>query len=394
MTAKKKLIRITTIPQSLATLLKGQPKFMSSYFDVICMSSNGNGVLDAVSKEESTKVIPVEMTRNITPIQDLKATWRLYRTFRKEKPFIVHTHTPKAGTVGMLAAYLAKVPNRLHTIAGLPLLEAKGKKRILLDAVEKLTYRCATKIYPNSFGLHDIIVKNKYTKQTKLKVIGNGSSNGIDVTHFNPSLIDDSQRDELREQLGIKDTDFVFVFVGRLVKDKGINEMIAAFKDIAMQNKNVKLLLVGPFEKSPENVLKTSDALEVETVAYIKSNEQVVAVGLQKDVRPYLVISDCLVFPSYREGFPNVVMQAGAMGLPTIASNINGCNEIIIPNKNGVLIPSKNIPQLKEAMMTFLMKGKANQEYRGLIRSMIKDRYSQPIVWEAILKEYEKLVKA
>jgi len=391
MSNKKKLIRITTIPQSLATLLKGQPKFMSSYYDVICISSNGNGVLESVSQYENTRVIPVGMTRYITPIQDLKATWQLYKVFRREKPFIVHTHTPKAGTVGMLAAYFARVPNRLHTIAGLPLLEIKGAKRLLLDFVEKLTYRCATNLFTNSFRLNDIIVEKNYAKTTKLKVLGNGSSNGIDTTHYDSHLFSESDKESLREKLDFLESDYVFVFVGRLVKDKGINEMVVAFKNIASKNSNAKLLLVGPFEKSPGNVLKSSDALLPETVDYIKTNTQVRAVGLQKDVRPYLAIADCLVFPSYREGFPNVVMQAGSMGLPTIASNINGCNEIVIPKKNGVLIPSKNITQLENAMLQYLFEGKADQSNRELNRKLIKDRFSQPIVWKALLEEYQSL---
>ncbi len=391
MSDKKKLIRITTIPQSLATLIKGQPKFMSSYYDVICISSDGQGVLDSVSEYEGTRVIPVNMTRNITPLQDLKATWQLYKVFRKERPDIVHTHTPKAGTVGMLAAYLARVPNRLHTIAGLPLLEISGAKRKLLDLVEKLTYRCASKIYPNSFGLHDIIVDQNYAPLKKLKVIANGSSNGIDVSHYDPGMYSEEDNKAFRKGLDFKDSDYVFVFVGRLVKDKGINEMVSAFKTIAARHPNAKLLLVGPFEKSPENVLKDSDALLPETIEFIKSNEQVRAVGLQKDVRPYLAVSDCLVFPSYREGFPNVVMQAGSMGLPTIASNINGCNEIVIPGQNGVLIPKKDAPAIEEAMSQFLIRGKVDGASRERNRKMIEDRFSQPIVWKALLEEYGQL---
>src|SRR5690606_37466468 len=143
----------TTVPESIGGLLKGQLKFMSDYFEIIGISSSGNGRLDKAGKREGVRVVPIEMTRQITPFKDLKSAWQLYRLFKKEKPLIVHTHTPKAGTLGMMAAYLARVPNRLHTIAGLPLLEATGMKRLLLDNVEKLTYACATKIYPNSFGL-------------------------------------------------------------------------------------------------------------------------------------------------------------------------------------------------------------------------------------------------
>ena len=391
MTAKKKLIRITTIPQSLRTLLKGQPKFMSSQFEVICISSHGNGMLDDVGKAEGTEVIPVEMTRNITPIKDLKAAWQLYKIFKKEKPFIVHTHTPKAGTVGMLAAYMARVPNRLHTIAGLPLLEVSGAKRMLLDTVEKLTYGFATKIYPNSFRMEEIILTNNYTKENKLKVLGNGSSNGIDTTHFDPQLISEDDKTKLKHDLDIMENDYVYVFVGRVVKDKGINEMIAAFKEIAAEHVNAKLILVGPFGMSDENEIKDSDALLPETVDYIETSSQIKTVGFQKDVRTYFSISDCLVFPSYREGFPNVVMQAGALGLPAIVSDINGCNEIVINGENGTIIPPKNTVQLKEAMASYLVKGKISQSEKEVIRDMITNRYSQPIMWDAILNEYKEL---
>ena len=183
-----KIIRVTTVPVSLGGLLKGQLKFMSQYYDVIGISSQGGDRLDKISKEEGIMVYPVEMTRKITPIQDLKAVYKLYKVFKREKPTIVHSHTPKAGTLSMIAARLAGVPHRLHTIAGLPLLEVIGKKRILLDIVEKITYSCATKIYPNSFGLKDIILSNKYTVDKKLKVIGKGSSNGIDTNHFDPLI--------------------------------------------------------------------------------------------------------------------------------------------------------------------------------------------------------------
>ena len=184
----KKLIRITTVAYSLGGLLKGQLNYMSNHFDVIGISSSEDGYLKRViSKKENIRVIPVEMTRKITLFRDFSAFWKLFWIFKKEKPFIVHTHTPKAGTVGMFAAYMAGVPHRLHTIAGMPLMEATGSKRRLLNFVEKITYKCATKIYPNSYGLEDFILEQKFTIPEKLKVIGKGSSNGIDTSIFDPA---------------------------------------------------------------------------------------------------------------------------------------------------------------------------------------------------------------
>jgi len=378
----KKLIRITTVPISLSGLLTGQLNFMKKHYNIIGVSSGGKG-LEHVKKQEGISIIPVEMTRSITPLKDLKALISLYKILKKEKPFIVHSHTPKAGTLGMIAAKMAGVPHRLHTIAGMPLLEATGIKRVILNYVEKITYKCATKIYPNSHGLNTIILDNNFTQPSKLKVLGNGSSNGIDTDYFNPSLFDKKSKKELRDSLGIKKGDYVFVFVGRLVSDKGINELIKAFEKIASQEKNVKLLLVGTFEKE-------LDPLKKETEEYIINAEHLIGVGWKEDVRAYFSIANCLVFPSYREGFPNVVMQAGAMGLPSIVSNINGCNEIIINGKNGFIIPPKSVDELYEKMI-LLFKQKKNIFCSQECRNLIVTRYNRQFIWDEILKEYKAL---
>lgn len=380
-----KLIRITTVPISLEKLLENQLYFMKSHYEVTAISSD-KANLARVGQLQQVAVFHVEMTREITPWKDLKSVWRLYRYFKKEKPFIVHTHTPKAGTVGMFAAKLAGVSHRLHTIAGLPLLETKGNKRKLLNFVEKMTYTCATKIYPNSFGLKDIILKEQFCKPNKLKVLGNGSSNGINTSYYNPTLFSDNDNHILKTTLGINPKDFVFVFVGRLVGDKGINELISVFKSISSENLDVKLLLVGSFESH-------LDPLQKETLREIECNVQIVSVGFQKDVRPYLAIANALVFPSYREGFPNVVMQAGAMGLPSIVTNINGCNEIIIEGENGIIIPVKDTKTLKQAMMKMFTENGLHTKLQSKARKMITDRYEQKVVWEAILNEYKSLEK-
>ncbi len=206
-------------------------QYMSPYYAVTAISSDAPN-LEIVGMRQGVSVFNVEMTRKITPLHDLKAVWHLYQFFKKEKPFIVHTHTPKAGTVGMLAAKLARVPNRLHTIAGLPLLEARGPKRKLLNLVEKVTYYCATKVYPNSHGLKAIIVQEQFCKPDKLQVIGNGSSNGINTSYFDPSRFSEQEKAKLKSELGIRSEDIGFVFVGRFVGDKGVNELVTAFQKV------------------------------------------------------------------------------------------------------------------------------------------------------------------
>lgn len=386
----KKLIRITTVPLSLKVLLKGQLRFMASNgFDVKGVSSEGEELRE-VHENEGIAVEAITMSRKITPFQDLKSLWEMWNFLRKEKPQIVHTHTPKAGIIGMLAARLAGVPHRLHTVAGLPLMEATGTKRKILNFVEKLTYSSATRVYPNSKGLYDFILQNNFTQSNKLKIIANGSSNGIDTAFFSPDQVTEIERVTLREKLSIQPDDFVFVFVGRIVSDKGINELIKAFSELQIvENKpaGIKLLLVGGLEND-------LDPLNPETLAEINQNKDIISVGFQQDVRSFFAIADALVFPSYREGFPNVVMQAGAMGLPSIVSDINGCNEIIIEGENGLIIPSKNVEKLKEKMLTLAKDKNLYTKLKGNSRRMIENRYEQSVVWNALLEEYEGLLQS
>ncbi len=387
----KKLIRITTVPLSLKVLLKGQLRFMASNgFDVKGVSSEGEELRE-VHENEGIAVEAITMSRKITPFQDLKSLWEMWNFLRKEKPQIVHTHTPKAGIIGMLAARLAGVPHRLHTVAGLPLMEATGIKRKILNFVEKLTYSSATRVYPNSKGLYDFILQNNFTQSNKLKIIANGSSNGIDTTFFSPDQVTELERVTLREKLNIQLDDFVFVFVGRIVSDKGINELIKAFSQLqAVENNEptgIKLLLVGGLEND-------LDPLNPKTLAEINQNKDIISVGFQQDVRSFFAIADALVFPSYREGFPNVVMQAGAMGLPSIVSDINGCNEIIVEGENGLIIPPKNVEKLKEKMLTLAKDKNLYAKLKGNSRRMIESRYEQSVVWNALLEEYEGLLQS
>ncbi|WP_416134009.1 glycosyltransferase family 4 protein [Sphingobacterium sp. NGMCC 1.201703] len=352
-------------------------------FDVYGISSNGPELLD-ITHDEGIVTIALDMTRQISPIKDFISLWKFYKLCKKERPIIVHSHTPKAGIVGMLGAKLAGVPIRLHTVAGLPLMESKGIKRRLLDFVERLTYASATKVYPNSKGLFDFIVSNKYTSLNKLKLIANGSSNGINTSLFSKEIISEEQQRLLKSELGIGHKDFVFVFVGRLVGDKGINELVKSF--CQLNYPAVKLLLVGPLESD-------LDPLDNDTLKLIDENKNIISVGFQKDVRPYFALSHALVFPSYREGFPNVVMQAGAMELPAIVSDINGCNEIIIEGKNGAIIPVKNVAAIKNAMEMMITNKELYTQMKANARRMITERYEQQVVWDALLAEYKTLLK-
>ena len=380
-----KLVRITTIPLSLQKLLTGQMRFMQSQgFEVIMISSDFDGK-QQLEANENAVFVPLNMTRKVSPIEDFKSLIAMYRLMKRLKPEIVHTHTPKAGLIGMLASRMAGVPIRLHTVAGLPLMEKTGLMRLLLEKMEALTYACATKVYPNSNNLKTFIRNHSFAKNEKLKVIGNGSSNGINTNAF--TLTDEivTQASELKLQLKFTAADFVFIFIGRLVKDKGIEELVEAFETLSEQYPKLKLLLVGPEE--PE-----LDALSAKCLNSIKHHPAISHVGYQADVRPYLAVSNALAFPSYREGFPNVPMQAGCFNLPAIVTDINGCNEIIIPEENGLIIPVKDTSALLIAMKRMYSDTNLYQHMANNARKMIVERYEQQKVWELILEEYKGLL--
>lgn len=293
---KKKLIRITTVSGSLWILLRGQLKFMNQFYHVIGIAGAKEN-MQKVRDNEGVETIDLEMTREITPEQDLVSLYKLYKILKREKPFIVHTHTPKAGIVGMIAAKMAGVKHRLHTVAGLPLVEATGTKRKILNQVERLTYACATKVYPNSKGLEDIILAHKFTKPEKLKVLANGSSNGINTEIFDLEVISVEQREQLRIKLGLKPDDLVLVFVGRIVRDKGINELMEAFHTLSQKYDQLKLLMVGPYEEA-------LDPISAKASKEIETNAAIISLGWQDDVRPYFAVSDVLIFPVTGKVFP------------------------------------------------------------------------------------------
>ncbi|MEN5434780.1 glycosyltransferase family 4 protein [Sphingobacterium faecium] len=380
-----KIIRTSTISLSLNVLLKGQLKFLKEYFEVIGISSSGD-LLEEVSHREGIQVIPVEMERGISPLKDFRSLIALYRVFKKEKPTIVHSITPKAGLLTMLAGKMAGVPIRIHTFTGLIFPSKSGTLRKILIKMDQLLCWSATHIYPEGEGVKDDLIQFNITNKS-LNVLANGNVNGLDLNHFSISQISNSEKANLKAKLDIKEEDFVFIFVGRLVGDKGINEMVQAFKLLSSDTaKSIKLLLLGPLEIEV-------DPLRADTLHELEINSNIISVGFQKDVRPYFAISDALVFPSYREGFPNVVMQAGAMELPAIVSDINGCNEIIIEAKNGTIIPPKSVAPLQLAMKRMVEDNDYFTSLKKNARIMIESRYEQRVVWQALLTEYHRLLK-
>lgn len=381
---KAKLFRISTVPMSLNLLLRGQLKFLNQYFEVTAISGEGDE-LSNVERREGVKIHSVEMHRPISIKQDWISLWQLYRYFKKEKPDIIHSITPKAGLLSMVAGKLAGVPIRIHTFTGLIFPHRQGYLRTILLVMDKILCMCATHIYPEGIGVRNDLIKGKITNKP-LKVIANGNINGVDLEYFDKTKVTPEEKQNLKNSLGIKDEDFIYVFVGRIVIDKGIRELVEAFDKINKADANIKLILVGPRENedNPEKKL----IFEI-----IKENKNIIEVGYQENVRAYYSLGNVFVMPSYREGFPNTVLEAGAMSLPCIVTNINGSNEIIENNKNGIIVPPKNEKELEIAMLRLLNDQNLLINLQENARKIINDRFNKNIVWKALLEEYQLIMK-
>ncbi|KAA2217465.1 glycosyltransferase family 4 protein [Maribacter flavus] len=380
---KIKIIRTAAVPGSLYTLLKGQLAYLNQEYEIIGVSSDGP-LLQETSKREGIRTIAVPIERNISPLKDLQGLFKLYKVLKEEKPYMVHSITPKAGLLSMMAAYFARVPKRVHMFTGLIFPTQTGFKKQLLLFFDKLICKFATHVYPEGNGVKNDLINFGVTKKP-LNVIANGNVNGLNLDYFSPDHYSEEDTSALKSQLNLSSSDFLWVYVGRLVNDKGVNELMEAFNSLTKKYKNTKLILVGSDDGE-------TDILPLATREIIHGHPDIVAIGQQKDVRPFLALADAFVFPSYREGFPNVVLEAGAMGLPAIVTDINGSNEIIIDGENGLIIPSKDSLALQKAMERFLTDSSLVNSMSQKARILIVNRYNRDLVWAALSEEYKKII--
>ena len=378
-----KIIRTTTVPTSLKSFCSGIFEHLKQEgFECMAISSpntksgsEGQGMseLEEYGRAEGIHTIAVPMERHISLVSDLKSLWRMYRALRQERPDLVHSMTPKAGLMTMVAGWLAGVPRRVHTFTGLVWPTSTGFKRLVLMTTDRITCACATHIIPEGEGVKSDLLNHHITRKP-LKVLGYGNVKGIDMSIFDPAAI------EVPAHEG-----FTFVFVGRIVRDKGINELVAAFDRLHREHADCRLVLVGPSE---DNLDPVSPA----TRSRIEQGDGIEAVGGQHEVRPFYAAADALVFPSYREGFPNVVIEAGAMGLPSIVTDINGSREIIIEGENGVIIPSKDEEALYLAMKRFVEHPDDVAAMAANARPLIASRFEQGYVRQCLYDFYHEIL--
>lgn len=373
--SSKSIIHSVTVSRSLGFFKPISNDLQDMGYKVVYLSSPGPEL--ETMHSDGLKTLPIPMERRMSPFKDLVSLIRLIRAFMKEKPYVVHSMTPKAGMLCMLAAWLTRVPRRVHTFTGLVWPSATGLSRRILMMTDWITCACATHVIPEGRG----VMNDLQTHITKkpMKVLGYGNVRGVDMERFSlrPEIIDSSAN--IR-----KDGVFTFLFVGRIVRDKGINELLQAFKRLNSECPHTRLLLVGVYEENLDPI--TSDSMQI-----IDNHPNVKHVGAKHgdDLIAHYAASDCFVLPSYREGFPNTVLEAGAMGLPCIVTDINGSREIIVNEKNGVIIPSKDENALYQAMCEMLLDDAKYKEYKNNARPMIESRFEQGFVKQCLLEFYE-----
>jgi len=382
----QKLIRVTTSPLALKYLLTGQMNFMQNHgFKVIMISADGPE-RDSIIQEEGCDHVIVPFTRKITPFHDLLCLIKLTHILRQEKADIIHSHTPKAGLIAMMAGKFCGIKIRIHTVAGLPLMVEKGIKFRILKLIEKLTYSFATHVWPNSQSLLKYITREKLTSKKKLSVILHGTTNGINLLNFNPEKLRQEKLKEVKESINYSDEFTYLLFVGRVVYDKGVAELISVFEKLRKRNSRLKLIIIGRYEKE-------LDPLPSVTLDKIENSQNIRHIVWTDDVEYYMNIANFFVFPSHREGFPNVLLQAGAMGLPIVCSNIPGNIDLIVHHKTGFLFECSNensmIKSLEEAINS---PHKAN-EYAARLKKQVHNFYDRKSIHHAILEKYNQLLE-
>ncbi|MBI4847502.1 MAG: glycosyltransferase family 4 protein [Nitrospirae bacterium] len=381
-----RLCRIVTTPYTFATLLPTQLRaIIEAGIDLTIVSSPGVE-LQKLTQAMSVRNVIISMVRQPHPLTDIKSLITLIRFLRREKFDIIHSSTPKAGLLTAIAGWLVGIPIRIHTYTGQVWVERQGLMRLFLRWTDWLVGRLNTHLYADSNSQRDLLIRERIVPQHKIRVIADGSISGVDLTRFDPNR-HAASRAATRRQLHIPDSAVVIIFVGRLTKDKGINELIDAFRNLRLRYDNIWLLLIGPFE--PEN-----DPLTTETMMEIKSNPCICAVGHVPLPEVYLAASDIFCLPSYREGFGSVVIEAGAMHLPAVATAVVGVVDAVVNNETGLLVPPKDVESLAEALSQLICSSELRNKLgqAAYVRSVSK--FDDVRVNREVVNEYFRILSA
>lgn len=384
MTKGFSLLHITTVPMSLV-FFQGQVAYMKDRGVRIQALSSPGPELYEFSEKEGVPVHAVSMPRRITPLADLVAVWRIRRVIRQSRPDIVHAHTPKGGLLGMIAAWLAGTEHRIYHMRGLPLMGASGLKRLILRTTEWTACRLAHRVLCVSHSVRREAIAAGLCPPEKIAVLLGGSGNGVDSTdRYNPELLPAETRADVRSRLGIPEDAIVVGFVGRIVRDKGITELVDAWRELRVRWPDLHLLVVGPFE--PQDPVPA----RVETI--LREDDRVYLTGLDWNTPALYAAMDVVALPTYREGFPNVPLEAAAMRLPVVATRIPGCVDAVEDGVTGTLVEARDASALRGALERYIADPVLRQRHGRAARERVVRDFRQEAIWEALFGEYVQML--
>lgn len=384
------LVYMTTVPVTLLTFCRGQFEFMKKQgLEVIIVSSNEKE-LSLIADRDQIKTFGLDMARGLSPLADLAALIKLVILFLKIKPTLVNVSTPKAGTLGILAAWLTRVPVKIYTLRGLMAEISDGFSGRLFKTIEWLTCKPSDFVIANSRSVKDYMVSNNLCDPDKIKVIASGSSNGVDAINiFCPSRVSVEERLLVRKQLGVTAEGLIVGFVGRIMPHKGVVELSVAWKQIRVANpdRDIYFLLIGDQD--------LRDPLPNEIFQDLIKDQRVTNIPwvLHEEMPKYYAVMDLLVLPTYHEGFPNVVLESSAMELPVVATSVAGCVDAVVDGVTGTLVPARNPEALAKAINRYLDDPELRRKHGKAGRQRSLEDFQPQKIWEGLYEEYVRLMK-
>jgi glycosyltransferase involved in cell wall biosynthesis len=377
-----RVAHITTVDQSLRYLLLNQMRSIAQAgYEVTGISAPGSDV--PVIESMGIRHIAVPLTRRLSPLADLRALVQLYRIFRREQFTIVHTHTPKPGLLGQLAARMAGAPVVVNTVHGFYFHEHMPRLwREFYITMERIAARCSDLVLSQSREDLDTAIRLGICPRERIQLLGNG----IDIQRFDRNRVDPATLAHLRSTLGLPSGVPVIGFVGRLVVEKGILELARAVQQVQSRFGPVTLLIVGGVDR------EKAGALNHEDIQAAAGTATCIFAGVRQDMPDMYALMDVFALPSYREGFPRAPMEASAMGAPCVVTNVRGCREAVEHERNGLIVPLRDVDALAEALIRLLRDHDRRRAMGDAGRRMAREQFDERLVFQRVLAAYHRLL--